>query len=199
MPTWAQRSMPRSSEQPGPVMSRRWLRCWAESLPLVYRVVGKALNGSPDVDDVVQETMLRVVRGLAGLEDTERFRAWIISIAYRQMQCRGRSIRAATALGPFVEDVSGWSDPAADFVDSTLLRLHLADERREANEASRWLNAEDQRLLRLWWQEAAGLLTRADLAKTLGLTIGHAAVRVQRMKAHLALACGTCSSGRRST
>ncbi|MFC6018260.1 sigma-70 family RNA polymerase sigma factor [Plantactinospora solaniradicis] len=160
----------------------------AEAMPLVYNVVGKALHGSPDVDDVVQETMLRVVRGIVGLKDPDRFRAWVISIAYRQMQDRGRSIRVATALGPLVGDVSEWPDPAGDFVDSTMFRLHLSGERRETYEASRWLTAEEQRVLRLWWQESAGLLTRADLATRLGLTPAHAAVRVQRVKAQLALA-----------
>ncbi|NEE18040.1 RNA polymerase, partial [Streptomyces sp. SID7499] len=33
-------------------------RLAAQYLPLVYNVVGRALNGHPDVDDVVQETML---------------------------------------------------------------------------------------------------------------------------------------------
>ena len=36
----------------------------AESLPLVYNLVGRALDGHADVDDVVQEVMLRVVRHL---------------------------------------------------------------------------------------------------------------------------------------
>jgi len=160
----------------------------ALSLPLVYNIVGKALRGGPDVDDVVQETMLRVVRGLPGLKEPERFRAWLISIAYRQLQDRGRSIRAATALGPLVEDVSEWADPGPDVVDSTVFRLHLAGERRETNEASRWLGPSDQRVLALWWQEAAGVITRGDLAHGLGLTPAHAAVRVQRAKAQLALA-----------
>jgi RNA polymerase sigma factor (sigma-70 family) len=160
----------------------------ALSLPLVYNVVGKALHGGPDVDDVVQETMLRVVRGLPGLKEPQRFRAWLISIAYRQLQDRGRSVRAATALGPLVEDVNEWADPGPDVVDSTVFRMHLAGERRETNEASRWLGPSDQRVLALWWQEAAGLITRGDLARGLGLTPAHAAVRVQRAKAQLALA-----------
>ncbi len=38
------------------------------ALPLVYNVVGRALGGPPDVDDVVQECMLRVVREVPGLD-----------------------------------------------------------------------------------------------------------------------------------
>ena len=51
-----------------------------EHLPLVYNVVGRALFGHPDVDDVVQETMLRVVRQLPDLRDPGRFRAWLMAI-----------------------------------------------------------------------------------------------------------------------
>ena len=49
----------------------------AQYLPLVYNIVGRALARHADVDDVVQETMLRVVRGLGGLRDPERFRSWL--------------------------------------------------------------------------------------------------------------------------
>jgi hypothetical protein len=38
-------------------------------LPLVYNIVGRALSGHAGVDDVVQETMLRAVRGLGDLRD----------------------------------------------------------------------------------------------------------------------------------
>ena len=158
------------------------------TMPVLYGVVGKALRGSSDVDDVVQETMFRVVRGLPSLRDPERFRAWVIAIAYHLMQDRGRSARAATALGPLVEDASAWPDPTTDVADSTVTRLHLAGERREANEAGRMLNAADQHVLTMWWRETAGQLSRAELAAALGVSPDHAAVRVQRAKAHLAQA-----------
>ncbi|MFD7819153.1 RNA polymerase sigma factor [Streptomyces sp. NPDC059785] len=47
----------------------------AAHLPLVYNIVGRALPASCDVDDVVQNTMLHVVRGLPGLRDPARFRS----------------------------------------------------------------------------------------------------------------------------
>jgi RNA polymerase sigma factor (sigma-70 family) len=58
----------------------------AEYLPLVYNIVGRAMNGHPDVDDVVQETMLRAVRGLGELRDPEAFRSWLVAIAVRQVR-----------------------------------------------------------------------------------------------------------------
>ncbi|GAA2515526.1 RNA polymerase sigma factor [Winogradskya humida] len=45
-------------------------------LPLVYNVVGRALGGDPDVDDVVQEVMLQVIRNLGTLRRPESIRAW---------------------------------------------------------------------------------------------------------------------------
>ncbi|WP_435841886.1 RNA polymerase sigma factor, partial [Streptomyces globisporus] len=50
-------------------------------LPLLYNVVGRALDGHADVDDVVQETVLRMLRGLPELRDPERFRSWLVAIA----------------------------------------------------------------------------------------------------------------------
>jgi DNA-directed RNA polymerase specialized sigma24 family protein len=55
-------------------------------LPLVYNIVGRALSGHADVDDVVQETMLRAVRGLGDLRDPAAFRSWLVAVAIRQMR-----------------------------------------------------------------------------------------------------------------
>ena len=151
-------------------------------LPLVYNVVGRALAGHGDVDDVVQETMLRVVDALGTLRDPASFRSWLVAIAVRQVHEHGR--RAARR--PAAEPPPDLADPGADFVDLTLLRLELSGQRREVAEATRWLDERDRDLLSLWWLEAAGELTRAELAAALGITTGHAAVRVQRVKAALA-------------
>ncbi|MDQ7908587.1 sigma-70 family RNA polymerase sigma factor [Phytohabitans sp. ZYX-F-186] len=154
-----------------------------EHLPLVYNIVGRALDGHPDVDDVVQETMLRVVRKLKSLRDSSRFRAWLVAIAMQQVRARARARREMLASG--LEDVRELADPTADFVDATIAELGLTGQRREVAEATRWLDPADRRLLALWWQEAAGELSRAQLAAALGLTAPHAAVRVQRMKSQL--------------
>jgi RNA polymerase sigma factor (sigma-70 family) len=157
----------------------------ADHLPLVYNLVGRALRGHADVDDVVQETMLRVVHGLDRLRDPASFRSWLVAITMRQIQERWRDVMSVPThsggLGPLL-DVA---DPGADFVDLTIVRLGLSGQRRQVAEATHWLDPDDQQLLSLWWLEAAGELTRADLAAGLRLSAGHAAVRVQRMKAQL--------------
>ncbi|GIF76112.1 sigma-70 family RNA polymerase sigma factor [Asanoa siamensis] len=154
----------------------------AEYLPLVYNVVGRALDGHPDVDDVVQETMLRCLTGLRTLRDPTRFRAWLVAIAVRQVRDRQADPYRARQAGHPGDDVG---QPVADFADLTILQLELSGQRREVAEATRWLDPDDRELLSLWWLESSGELTRDDLALSLGLTNQHAAVRVQRMKATL--------------
>ncbi|MBB4926480.1 sigma-70 family RNA polymerase sigma factor [Kitasatospora kifunensis] len=156
----------------------------AGHLPLVYNIVGRALNGHPDTDDVVQETMLRAVDGLPELREPSAFRSWLVAIAMNQVRDRHRAQQAAQAGGG-LDEVRELPDPASDFVTLTIVRLGLSGQRREVAEATRWLEPAERELLALWWQEAAGELSRAELAAALELSPQHAAVRVQRAKERL--------------
>jgi RNA polymerase sigma factor (sigma-70 family) len=156
----------------------------AAYLPLVYNVVGRALNGHADVDDVVQETMIRALGGLAALRDPNSFRSWLVAIAMNQIRGRWQAQHAVPAVGD-LGDAHDVADPGADFVDLTIVRMGLTGQRREVAEATRWLDADDRELLSLWWLEATGELTRAEVAAAMELSHPHTAVRVQRMKAQL--------------
>ncbi|WP_128380979.1 RNA polymerase sigma factor [Streptomyces cavernae] len=152
-------------------------------LPLVYNIVGRALNGHADVDDVVQETMMRAVDNLGTLRDPDSFRSWLVVIAMRQIRDRARRRTSESLADDAARD-------AADFADLTVLRLQLEGQRREVAEAVRWLDDEDRQLLSLWWLEVAGELSRRELAAAAGISRQHAAVKVQRMKARLEAARG---------
>jgi RNA polymerase sigma factor (sigma-70 family) len=153
----------------------------SEYLPLIYNIVGRAMNGHADVDDVVQETMLRAVRSIGDLRDPAAFRSWLVAVAVRQVRdyIAARKLQIPRDPSPEV------ADPGADFVEMTILRLGLSGQRRETAEATRWLDHEDRELLALWWQEAAGTLDRSAVASGLGMTAAHAAVRIGRMKDRL--------------
>ena len=150
-------------------------------LPLVYNIVGRALHGHADVDDVVQETMLRVVDGLSGLRDPGSFRSWVVAIAMHQVRDRHRRL----APNPDNWSPDDIADPGADFADLAIVRLHLSGQRQEVAQATRWLDTDDRELLSLWWLESAGELSRDEVATALHLSRQHTAVRVQRMKAQL--------------
>ncbi|WP_406055418.1 sigma-70 family RNA polymerase sigma factor [Streptomyces sp. NBC_01077] len=154
-------------------------------LPLVHNIVGRALDGHADTDDIVQETMVRALDGLTGLRDPARFRSWLVAIAMNGIRRRWRERQQAPVPG--LDRATDLADPAAgDFTEATILRLGLSGQRRDVARATRWLDEEDRELLALWWLEAAGELTRAELAEGLGgISPQHAAVRVQRMKERL--------------
>src|ERR1700733_9422698 len=156
----------------------------AQYLPLLYNIVGRALNGHADVDDVVQETMLRAVRSIRDVRDPAAFRSWLVAVAVRKIRdhVSGRPLTLAGDGAPEV------ADPGADFVDLTIMRLGLSGQRRETAEATRWLDDEDRELLALWWQEAAGALDRGTVAAGLGMTPAHPAGRIGRMKERLTTA-----------
>ncbi|MFF4162185.1 sigma-70 family RNA polymerase sigma factor [Streptomyces sp. NPDC001741] len=154
----------------------------AAHLPLVYGIVGRALNGHADVDDLVQEVMLRIVRALPSLREPERFRSWAVAIAYREVQQYQRRAARDRFHGHEVENVA---DPLTDFAERTVAELELSGQRRDLALAARWLDEDDRRLLALWWEEEAGRIARADVAHAIGLNARHTAVRVRRMKLRL--------------
>ncbi|MET8505323.1 sigma-70 family RNA polymerase sigma factor [Streptomyces sp. NPDC004787] len=159
----------------------------AAYLPLVYNIVGRALSGHADVDDVVQETLLRAVRDLPALRAPESFRSWLVSITLRQINSHWNRQRALAERTTGIDEARRMPDAGAGPVDATILRLHVSDERRRVVEAGRWLDPDHRTLLSLWWQECAGLLSREDMAAATGLTVAHLGVRLQRMREQLEL------------
>jgi RNA polymerase sigma factor (sigma-70 family) len=157
----------------------------SEYLPLLYNIVGRALNGHADVDDVVQETVLRVLHGIATLRDPAAFRSWLVAVAIHQVRDHHRSRRRSQARQAPLDEVVGIADPESDFAGLTTLRLGLSGQRKEIAEATRWLDPDERELLALWWLEEGGYLRRGDLVAALGLSAAHVAVRVRRMKERL--------------
>ncbi|MFH9613347.1 sigma-70 family RNA polymerase sigma factor [Streptomyces pratensis] len=160
-------------------------RLVASYLPLVYNIVGRALNGHADVDDVVQDSVLRMLRGLPSLRDPKSFRSWFVAITMNEIRGHWRVRRNGEMAADRMDEAYDVVDPAADFVELTIVRLGLTGQRREAAEATRWLDDEDRELVSLWWLETAGELSRAEVANALDLSPQHTAVRVQRMKERL--------------
>ncbi|MBD0741302.1 sigma-70 family RNA polymerase sigma factor [Streptomyces sp. CBMA152] len=157
----------------------------SQYLPLVYNIVGRALPGRADVDDVVQETMLRMVRGLSGLRDDTAFRSWLVAVTMNQIRDYRQSLPVAVCA---LDELATVADPGADFADLTLIELGLTGQRKETVEATRWLDQDDRELLSLWWLVTTGHLSRAELVAAIGLDTHHVSVQVSRMKEQLEIA-----------
>ncbi|MFE9812061.1 sigma-70 family RNA polymerase sigma factor [Streptomyces sp. NPDC005548] len=161
-------------------------RLTAGALPLVYNVVGRAAETDLDVDDIVQDTMVAVIRALPDLRDTAKFRSWLVAIAVRQLtdaRRRARSGRLTT-----LEHADERHSPEPDFATLFLLRQSLSAEQRQVAAATAWLDPAHRDLLSLWWLEACGRLSRKDIAAAMNLPAAHLAVQVQRMKTQLDVA-----------
>ena len=59
--------------------------------PLAYRVARGVLRNTADAEDVAQEALLRAYRRFERLRDRNRFRAWLVRIAFRLALDRLRS------------------------------------------------------------------------------------------------------------
>ncbi|MFD3663885.1 sigma-70 family RNA polymerase sigma factor [Streptomyces sp. NPDC058659] len=159
----------------------------AAYLPLVYNIVGRSLSGHADVDDVVQETLLRVVRDLPALRAPESFRSWLVSITLRQINTYWHRQRAFAGRTTVIDEARQIPAVGAEPEGVTILRMHVSDERRQIVEAGRWLDPDHRVLLSLWLQECAGSLSRDDVAASMGLSVAHVGVRLQRMREQLEL------------
>ncbi|GIM97384.1 sigma-70 family RNA polymerase sigma factor [Paractinoplanes toevensis] len=156
-------------------------------LPMVYNLVRQVLGADPDVDDVVQDVVLRALRQLRGLRRPESFRPWLAAIAVHEVGtylARAGRVAGRTAA---LEEAAWRPDASAELEGPALLRVEIAGQRRQVRHASRWLSAEDRAVLALWWLESVGELSRTEVAASLGLTVGHAGVRLQRMREQLDL------------
>ncbi|MER7930760.1 MULTISPECIES: sigma-70 family RNA polymerase sigma factor [unclassified Streptomyces] len=161
-------------------------RLTAGALPLVYNVVGRAAESDLDVDDIVQDTMVAVIRALPELRDTAKFRSWLVAIVVRQLtdaRRRARSGRLTT-----LEHADERHAPEPDFATLFLLRQSLSAEQRQVAAATAWLDPSYRDLLSLWWLEACGRLSRRDIAVAVKLPAAHLAVQVRRMKTQLDVA-----------
>jgi RNA polymerase sigma-70 factor (ECF subfamily) len=163
---------------PAPASHEQWTQLRAD----IGRLVARRLPTRTDVDDVVQEVLLRVWRHGDHLRDGERFGAWLVRVAHtatadhlrsRQRHPLARFAAHEDATTPSVED-----DPTAKNLIATALRpfIHgLPEPYREA----------------LLLAELEGL-PYPVLAKRLGVSISGVKSRVQRGRRLLREALERC-------
>ncbi|MCO8275217.1 sigma-70 family RNA polymerase sigma factor [Actinoplanes sp. TRM 88003] len=154
-------------------------------LPLVYNLVRRARPGDAEVDDVVQDVMMRALRQLGDLRSPGSFRSWLTAIAVHQISTHGVRERAAADRAAPLEAAAGRADDAAEVEGPAVLRAALTGQRRQVRHATAWMGADERTVFSLWWLELVGELTRAEVAAGLGVGVAHAGVRIQRMREQL--------------
>jgi RNA polymerase sigma-70 factor, ECF subfamily len=150
-----------------------WQDVAAQLRPFVARRVSPS-----EIDDVVQDVLVRIQRGLPGLRDEERFTAWLFQIARTAIAEHGRT-RARHPL-PISDEV----DPAAELT---------AESSEDDREAARSLSVCVSRFvaqLESPYREAVTLvelegLTAREAAEMVGISVSGMKSRVQRGRAQL--------------
>jgi RNA polymerase sigma-70 factor, ECF subfamily len=129
--------------QPGPIAQQEWEReaseaasrqefetLLAEAAPLAFRVARGVLRNSADAEDIAQEALLRAYRRFGGLRDRQRFRGWLVRIAFRLALDRLRSAKRREARETLWSETSprlGTEDIAASSEFQTHLESALAE------------------------------------------------------------------------
>lgn len=168
-------------------------RAWADGDPRAfeeaYRRFAPALFGTAvgllgdrtAASDVVHDTFVRAAPRVAGLREPDRLRAWLFAILRNEAASHHRARRYD---GGSLDDPAGGAmserlvDGAAP-ADVEASRAELADLVWTAAEG---LQDRDREVLEL---NVRGGLDTADLADALGVTPGHAAVLLSRMRDRL--------------
>jgi RNA polymerase sigma-70 factor (ECF subfamily) len=97
-------------------------RLAARWTPKLLAFAARALGTTEVAKDVVQDTWESVVRGLSGLDDPARFRAWIYAIAARKC---ADALRGKYRITRIAASAEAMSDPPADAESDSNTRLDL--------------------------------------------------------------------------
>ena len=165
-----------------------WQRGGAPAFDAVYRRFAPALFGTALVlvddrssaGDVVHETFVRAATRIGTLREPARLRAWLFAILRNEVASwRRAGARVAISLDQGASPVSEWLEDDAPAADVEASRSEL---RELVWTAADGLQPRDREVLEL---HLRGGLEASDLATVMGVTPGHAAVMLTRMRDRL--------------
>ena len=135
----------------------------------VYAAILEVLSGQEDIQDLVQETYCRACSNLAGLDDPQRFGAWIRAIARNQAigLLRSRSVRRRIEL-----PVPGPVPNPHELCEQREMRARVGD-------AVRLLPAELREVVLLYYTERR---SQTQIAWDLGVTVATVKRRLGKAK-----------------
>jgi RNA polymerase sigma-70 factor (ECF subfamily) len=110
--------------------------------PYVGAIAARMLGRDHEVDDLVQDTFVSAVRGLAGLREPLAIKGWLAKITVRlaTRRLRARSIRRALHLDRDVLDYEPICAPSAsDEQRAQIAKIYRVLDRLPANERVAWV------------------------------------------------------------
>jgi RNA polymerase sigma-70 factor (ECF subfamily) len=145
------------------------IECWRRPLWLYIR---RMTRDHDEAQDLFQEVWLRVIRGIARLRDTSRFRAWLFGIARRALMDRLRREYAQLPADDLdVGEVAAQQEPSG--IESDLASMEASLE---------VLPAVEREVLTLFYLND---LTLAELAEALNVPVGTVKSRLFRARGML--------------
>lgn len=177
-----------SGERTEAELALAWQAGEAGAFDAVYRAFAARLFGTAvalvgdrhAAGDVVHDTFLRAATRIGTLRDPARLRAWLFAILRNEATSWHRSrSRTGGGLDDGPAPVSEWLADDAPAADVQASRRELADLVWTAADG---LQPRDREVLEL---HLRGGLEAADLAQVMGVTPGHAAVLLSRMRDRL--------------
>ena len=147
-----------------------------EYYPFVYKVVIRIVDNPHDVEEVVQDTFLNAYRGLAQLENAEKFKSWLAEIA---RNCARQWLRKQKINTVSLDEVGEGVLPTQDSPDEQLTRQEQGELIRRTMEM---LPQKDRDIARAFYLEGASY---NELTSTHGLSDKAISFRLSRAKQQL--------------
>ncbi len=148
----------------------------------IRQVARRCLHNQNEIDDLVQETVLKAYAGRDSLRDEKKFNRWIAGIAYKTALDWNRN-----AL--YQNEREAPMDELIELPDFRTLRftslhdaLEEAEEREQLHTAMGRLNSEDREMLRARYFDEASY---GELQQKYGLSYSAVGFRLHRAKARL--------------
>jgi len=98
-------------------LSRGAWRGLADLRPDVARILARSCRDSSDLDDLVQETLLRAARFRESLQEVTHLRPWVLRIAWNVMRDHARNVgrrRQVEVAEEFFHEVEGREAPPGE-------------------------------------------------------------------------------------
>lgn len=158
-------------------------RGWRELQERLRPFVARRVRSDVDVDDVVQDIFLRMQRGLASLQDDERFGPWVYQVARSAITDHHRSLARHPVAA---KELSARESESVDEADEDTI------EREVAAHAALFVS-----MLPSPYREALTLtelegLTQKEAAEMVGISVSGMKSRVQRGRQKLRASLDAC-------